>query len=287
MHIKRVDLIAAMAGLTAASWGCSQAPSGDVQATDQNAVPVASTLLASVELERGHTIKFLQADAGFVFIAATGNIAGSGPRMQSPDVGGKSPVDVYRLLAPGAEVPRALVAAATRPAALSPATPYAPDDATDHGSGPRFYTSAEQTWFSQTFCSGAVKCIQGWDWIDSGWDYTTSWKSTAFIGSEGTVTIPHNALYWKCSGGSCSWSVFYTVMLPPGGWTWITGGGLFYYKSTISGAGSGTQVSMAINDAPYQCAHCNDGSCQCGYMDGNNLCSGHGGNNPSIGCTMQ
>lgn len=38
---------------------------------------------------------------------------------------------------------------------------------------------------------------------------------------------------------------------------------------------------------PTTCAHCNDGSCQCGAGTPDQLCAGHGGNNPSIGCTQQ
>jgi hypothetical protein len=35
------------------------------------------------------------------------------------------------------------------------------------------------------------------------------------------------------------------------------------------------------------CAHCNDGSCQCGFGTPDGLCAAHGGNDPSIGCIQQ
>jgi len=35
------------------------------------------------------------------------------------------------------------------------------------------------------------------------------------------------------------------------------------------------------------CAHCNDGSCQCGYGTPTELCVNHNGNDPEIGCIQQ
>src|SRR5262249_14887798 len=39
--------------------------------------------------------------------------------------------------------------------------------------------------------------------------------------------------------------------------------------------------------APYTCAHCNDGSCQCGTNTPAGLCAAHRGNDPAIGCAQQ
>lgn len=39
--------------------------------------------------------------------------------------------------------------------------------------------------------------------------------------------------------------------------------------------------------APYTCAHCNDGSCQCGTNTPDGLCTAHGGNDPAVGCQQQ
>jgi hypothetical protein len=39
--------------------------------------------------------------------------------------------------------------------------------------------------------------------------------------------------------------------------------------------------------ANYTCAHCNDGSCQCGNNSGAQLCANHKGEDPTIGCTQQ
>jgi hypothetical protein len=38
---------------------------------------------------------------------------------------------------------------------------------------------------------------------------------------------------------------------------------------------------------PYNCAHCNDGSCQCGYDTPAGLCANHNGNDPTIGCVQE
>ena len=64
------------------------------------------------------------------------------------------------------------------------------------------------------------------------------------------------------------------------------GGGSFYFRSTLTGAGGSTQVSMAIADGPYQCVTCNDGSCQCGYNLPDNLCGAHGGPNIVNTCNI-
>jgi hypothetical protein len=46
--------------------------------------------------------------------------------------------------------------------------------------------------------------------------------------------------------------------------------------------------SWNLTKAPsYTCAHCNDGSCQCGVGTPGSLCSAHRGNDPGIGCTQQ
>jgi hypothetical protein len=52
----------------------------------------------------------------------------------------------------------------------------------------------------------------------------------------------------------------------------------------------GSHVSHAWNLTPAPsntCAHCNDGSCQCGFGTPDGLCASHRGNDPSLGCTQQ
>ncbi|MDB4990054.1 MAG: hypothetical protein JWN04_5232 [Myxococcaceae bacterium] len=107
------------------------------------------------------------------------------------------------------------------------------------------------------------------------------------VGSEGTVTIPLKAYYWKCIDSSCVWTQFESGNIAPGYVHWVSGTGKFFYKATMSGAGKGTQVSMAINLAPMACGACNDGTCQCGHMPAADLCADHRGVDTGLGCLQQ
>jgi len=281
-----VKFIASIFAITAAA-ACGQAPGDAGIPPNEPAVAESAKLLASISLEEGHVVDFYRAEHGFVFASETGRSSGSAPRLAAPENDGKSFVQIYRALAPTSAVPGALLDAEAQQDAIVDKIAYPPADGVNHGRGPAFYTSGEQAWFKQTFCPGAVKCLQFWDWIDSGWDYTTSWKSTALVGSEGPVPASHQALYWSCAGGPCRWVSFFASSVSPGTYHWISSGGRFYFKSTLTGAGANTQVSMSINDAPYGCAVCNDHSCQCGYMDSANLCADHGGVTAGLGCIQQ
>jgi hypothetical protein len=284
-----IAVIAMLTALTGAAAGCAQEQRS--AASSEGVVEEAvGTLLTSIEPEPGHVIRFYEIEPGLMVATESGQIEKQPPLLGQREI--DSYVEVFESLAPDRVVPPALVAAEARREArrdqVSDSQPT-DDDLVVKGGGPSFYTTAEQTWFRQTFCPyGTPKCIQGWDWIDSGWDYTTDWKTTAFVGSEGSVAAPHIAYWWKCSGGSCWWETLNYGYVSPGWYHWITGsGGWFYFKSTLTGAGGGTQVSMAIADGPYQCVHCFDGSCQCGYNVPDNLCAGHNGPDYSIGCIAQ
>ena len=56
-------------------------------------------------------------------------------------------------------------------------------------------------------------------------------------------------------------------------------------------AAGGAHVAQGYNfvlpHPPYGCSHCNDGSCQCGYGTGADLCANHRGDDPKIGCIQQ
>lgn len=45
--------------------------------------------------------------------------------------------------------------------------------------------------------------------------------------------------------------------------------------------------AFALPHPTYGCAHCNDGSCQCGYAPQGELCANHRGEDPSLGCSQQ
>jgi hypothetical protein len=52
--------------------------------------------------------------------------------------------------------------------------------------------------------------------------------------------------------------------------------------------GDNVSHSWNLTAAPSNtCAHCNDGSCQCGFGTPDSLCASHRGNDPSLGCSQQ
>lgn len=52
--------------------------------------------------------------------------------------------------------------------------------------------------------------------------------------------------------------------------------------------GDNVSHSWNLTAAPSNtCAHCNDGSCQCGFGTPDSLCASHRGNDPSLGCIQQ
>lgn len=276
--------------LTCTVAGCAQSPDRSAQTLATGVVEeTGSALIASLDLEPGHVIRFYDAEPGLL-ATESGEIEKQSPLLAHLKM--DSFVEAFKAVAPDQPVPPALLAADARRTGLRAqvsSSPIPADGLLSKGDGPSFYTAAEQTWFRQTFCPfGTPKCIQGWDWIDSGADHTTDWHTTAMVGSEGLVPAPHSAFWWKCSGSSCWWEPLLSANVSPGWYHGMTGsGGLFYFRSTLTGAGGSTQVSMAITDGPYRCVHCNDGSCQCGYNIPDNLCGGHGGPNFSVGCIVQ
>jgi hypothetical protein len=284
-----------LATLICTTAGCVQDPGRPAQtlATDVDE-ETSSTLIASIELEPGHVVRFYDAEAGLVATES-----GEGER-HSPVLAGleiDSFVEVFKVLVPDQPIPTALLAADARwtaqRAQVSNSSPLADNlGANSDGAnsdGPSLYTTPEQTWFRQTFCQvGTPKCIQGWDWIEGGSDYTNDWRATAMVGSEGRVAAPHSAFWWKCSSGSCWWEPLLSANVSPGRYHWITGGGgHFHFRSTLTGAGGSTQVSMAITAGPYQCVSCNDSTCQCGYNTPENMCAAHGGPQIVNTCTIR
>jgi hypothetical protein len=290
--IAALSITAALAGAVA---GCALSPVEQ----DEPAAPSPDgvvedpigTLVASINFETGHVVRIYEVEPGIMVATESGKIEAQPPRLAQAEI--VSYVDLFETLAPDQAVPMALLDAEARREATRAESGRSetPDEALPtKGAGPSFYTTAEQTWFRSTFCPwGTPKCFQFWDGIDSGWDYTTSWKSTVMVGSEGSVAAPHITYWWKCSFGSCWWEPLSSANVSPGSYHWVSSdnGTKFYFKATLDGAGGGTQVSMAISNGPYTCAVCNDGACQCGYNIPDNLCSSHNGVDPAYGCIVQ
>jgi hypothetical protein len=274
--------------------GCQAAPAAtDEQPGVHEASGVeraqSGVLVASLTLEEGHEVRFYEAAPGLLSASESGRIDVHVPAIKE-EMKGQSFVEIYRALAPSAAIPQALLDAESRrvQARAEPRFSVLPADVEGFGRGPSFYDSYQQAWFKSTFCNGASKCVQGWDWADSGWDYADYWQTTSMVGSEGQSAAPFNGYYWKCSGSSCWWQPFFTDYVSPGYWDQRTtsNSSNFYFKSNLSGAGGGTQVSLSVQ-LRYDCAFCNDNSCQCGYVTRDTLCSGHWGVNYSVGCTVQ
>ncbi len=58
-------------------------------------------------------------------------------------------------------------------------------------------------------------------------------------------------------------------------------------SETRAQAKSDNSQTAGRRSCQYNCAHCNDGSCQCGYGTKEQLCSTHRGNDPTTGCIQQ
>jgi hypothetical protein len=139
------------------------------------------------------------------------------------------------------------------------------------GPGPNFYTSAQQTWFKENFCTptgsppsinntqtlSLVNCYQGYSWVNSGWVQGAQYASQSWVGSEGTVNATLDVYNWV--NGAQQLSVSYSVT--PGTYRWLiyakTIGAWPWHRSYMSGAGTNTTVSQATDD----CGEANEWSC--------------------------
>ena len=114
-------------------------------------------------------------------------------------------------------------------------------------------TSAEQAWFNATFCNGAHICVQGWDWATSGNIWYGSYEVVTFVGSEGTANASLVLYNWESgwslfTGSWGYWVEFYNAVNVPGYWISVNVSGATAGNTyaSLSGAGGGTQVSMAV-----------------------------------------
>jgi hypothetical protein len=162
----------------------------------------------------------------------------AGRTMEAPPA--KAPKPPHLLKARGAS------AAAVSRSAKSEASPVDAGHITP-------FTSSEQAWFNSTFCNGAHICVQGWDWATSGNIWYGSYEVVTMVGSEGTVNASL-VLYnwdsgWSLFTGSWGyWVEFYNAVNVPGHWISVSVSGATAGNTyaSLSGAGGGTQVSMAV-----------------------------------------
>jgi hypothetical protein len=136
---------------------------------------------------------------------------------------------------------------------MGPARPTASEAPPAHAGHVLPATPAEQTWFNAIFCNGAHICVQAWDWATSGNIWYGSYEVITMVGSEGT-TNASLVLYnwdsgWSLSTGSWGyWVEFYNAINVPGHWISVNVNGATAGNTyaSLSGAGGGTQVSMAV-----------------------------------------
>jgi len=114
-------------------------------------------------------------------------------------------------------------------------------------------TTSQQQWFNRTFCNGAHICVQGWDWATSGNIWYGSYEVVTMVGSEGTTNASLVLYYWDSgwslfTGSWGYWVEFYNAINVPGYWISVNVSGATAGNTyaSLSGAGGGTQVSMAV-----------------------------------------
>jgi hypothetical protein len=114
-------------------------------------------------------------------------------------------------------------------------------------------TVPEQSWFNSTYCNGAHLCLEGWDWANSGNIWYDSYEVVTMVGSEGTVNADLQLYNWESgwslfTGGWGYWVEFYNAFNVPGQVLGVNVSGATAGNTyaSLSGAGGGTTVSMAV-----------------------------------------
>jgi hypothetical protein len=117
-----------------------------------------------------------------------------------------------------------------------------------------------------------------------------AWSQTIEYGNDragsdiGDFSLPPNGVPRNCQG-ACQANASCLA------WTFVRSGWQgpaphCFLKNAVSAP---TDNFCCVSGArlPLACAHCNDGSCQCGNLPGPLLCVSHLGIDPSVGCTQQ
>jgi hypothetical protein len=265
--MKRPAGILWMVSFAALGCGAVEAPAKEQATATVAATPAPvthnGTVLASVTLEEGHVLQFVEFAPGMTGYVESGQ-NNLHQRVMTAQLEALSLPELYRHFAgPTASVPSTIVAAHERvqaqPQGETAAPTVLPAQKTSGGEGPHFYNDGEQTWFRNTFCNGAQNCEQAWDWavVTSHWSIGNG-SGVAMVGSECTTNATYSADYWSCAcvtpfcigGQQCLWGLFWSAIVVPGHWVsmGVNGnGGSHYIQWNLSGAGGGTQVSLAAS----------------------------------------
>jgi hypothetical protein len=210
-----------------------------------------STVLATVNRVDGHIITFQEHLPGMFSVSEAG-MMGSRPALSRLD--GKSLAEIYRLAAPGEDVPAAILEADARLGRLpgvgsggavpatggrgatgAPALPMGPSLAPAlqgtpqvHGAGnassdPFYQSQGEQSWFTANYCSPALACqTTGYPYVSVG--NPSSFSATGYTTWEAPVARTMNV--FDLVGGT--WTNVYSTTINPGSFVtvWLTNAGM-------------------------------------------------------------
>ncbi len=250
------------------------------------------TSLASIDIEPGHIVEFLEVEPGVVLISERGRLHEQ-PPVVTPNMADQPLPDVYRALAhAGTIVPTVLLAAEARRSSLVTAKEVTrPEIDRVFDTGTHVITkekqgtlysalTSEQQWFTSSFCGSPRTCIQGWDWAYIVTNRVNYWKTTALVGSEGSKPAQFHGYWWKCTG-TCGWAPLFNYELSPGYYQSVTSdnrNAAFWFKSSIDGAGGETQVSLASDTSVISrfCIQHDRVSPSTGYLNDGTVCSQDG-----------
>jgi hypothetical protein len=214
------------------------------------------TLLASVQLDPQHVVRFYETEPGSIAVVETAPIGQPTSLTGHPS----SFVEVFRALAPSTPVPEALAAADARCAdkrrAAPAELPLAASEKGTAGSGPTLYNAADQAWAKANLCNEPnfhenvlQHCLQGWTFAISGSSSQGSFYDTYLdLGSEATASASTQISSEYCATlglFDCGWHVGLNSSVPPGMFqhiTWENTGD--HFASQITGGGNAT-VTLA------------------------------------------
>lgn len=192
-------------------------------------VSAAQTVLATVTTGDGREIKFIGLAPDDVVIAEKYE-EGQEPVLEGDAINHKSLSDLYRVVEPSSEVPKALVDAQARiDLARSSAPPTAdivaiPKTAvTAPSEGQKFYTAGEQAAFAQKYCTASASFCEQFGptgpAIYATWLFNSHLNANALVQSDSPNGEAFFSLtQWEC-GSTCSEVVLYQAGLFAGeGW---------------------------------------------------------------------
>ena len=253
-------LVIALSGCTAdgtggAAGAAEQAPS----APSADAQPKT---LATLQLEEGHSVTFLELSPGSIMMAESGNV-GTDSVLRST---GGAVLDVYRKLSKGGEPPEALVKSAnTRvdPQLVQAVPPPPPSSegalaakTAASGRGARPMTTGADNAFNSQWCDAihTSSCMTNWDtWLTTDYSHTNGYGQNSFTPSiraeamnEGTHNSVFSIMQWTASG----WATKYSPTVAPGQW-WYAGwftSSPSWYEATQSATGGDEGLAIAVYD---------------------------------------